>query len=111
MPKPNKSRMKLSEMRAKRAEALGSRAVELEGDDGTVVTIPRMSFWDAETYENFLNEEGGLRSDMRTLERILPPEEFAKLQALKLELGDVADLIEELGRDAKRPESQGSSTR
>ncbi|WP_141576119.1 hypothetical protein [Actinomadura sp. WMMA1423] len=111
MPKPNKTRFKLSEMREQRAKALGGRHVEIEDDDGNVlVQIPRQAFWDAATYEDVVLS-GEVTGDMATLERIMPAEEFAKLKDLNLELGDMRDLLEEVMRDIKRPESQGSSTR
>ncbi|MFE9099844.1 hypothetical protein [Actinomadura geliboluensis] len=110
MPKPKKTRFKLSEMREQRAEALGGEHVELEDDDGNVlVRIPRMAFWDAATYEDVVMS-GQVTGDMATLERIMPKAEFAKLKALKLQLGDMRDLLAEVMKDIKDPESQGSST-
>ncbi|MFV2172344.1 hypothetical protein ACFHW2_11820 [Actinomadura sp. LOL_016] len=110
MGKPNGKRFRLSEMREKRAKALGGRHVEIEDDDGNIVVqIPRMGFWDAATYEEII-ESGVAMRDLGTLERIMEPEEFGKLQELGLELGDLRDLIEEVMKDVKRPESQGSST-
>ncbi|NEA22586.1 hypothetical protein [Actinomadura bangladeshensis] len=98
-------------MRAERAEALGGRYVELEDDDGNVLArIPRMAFWDAKTYEDIV-VSGEVSGDMATLERIMDEDEFAKLKALNLELGDMRDLLEEVMRDIKDPESQGSSGR
>lgn len=110
MAKPNNKRFKLSQMREERAKALGGGHVELEDDDGNVlVRIPRMSFWDAATYEDVVMS-GEVTGDMATLERIMPKEEFAKLKGLRLQLGDMRDLLSEVMKDIKDPESQGSST-
>ncbi|TDD37896.1 hypothetical protein E1287_07515 [Actinomadura sp. KC06] len=110
MGKPNSKRFRLSQMRQQRARALGGEYVEIEDDDGNVlVQIPRMAFWDAETYEDVV-ETGVAVRDLATLERIMEPAEFAKLKALKLQLGDMRDLLLEVMKDVKRPESQGSST-
>lgn len=105
MSKPNGKRFKLGEMRAKRAESLGGQYVEIEGEDGEVVLrIPRMAFWDAKSYEEFVTSSGTLRTDLATLRHILPPEDYETLIGLDLELGDVQEIIEEISREAKRPE-------
>ncbi|WP_433329955.1 hypothetical protein [Spirillospora sp. CA-294931] len=109
MAKSNKGRFRLSEMREKRAKALGGRYVEIEDDDGNVlVQIPRAAFWDAATYEDVVASGVAMR-DLATLERVMDEDEFAKLKALGLELGDMRDLVHEVMRDVNRPESPGSS--
>lgn len=106
-----KSRFRLSEMRAQRAEALGGQYVELEGDDGEVlVRVPRMAFWDAATYEKVILE-GGKTGNMETLELVMDEDEFAKLKGLGLQLGDMRELVDEVMREVDSPESEGSSTR
>jgi hypothetical protein len=98
------SRYRLSQKRAERAEALGGQYVEIEGDDGEVLArIPRAAFWDAKTYESvkFGTE---LVGDMEVLKRAMEPEEFAKLDALDLQLGDMKDLLAEIMKDVESPE-------
>lgn len=110
-PEPVRSQFRLSQMRAERAEALGGQYVEITDDDGAVLAkIPRMAFWDAQTYEDII-VSGEVSGDMATLERIMEPREFKKLKALNLQLGDLRDLLDEVMRDIKNPESPGSSTR
>lgn len=109
MSKPNGKRLRLSTMRATRAKALGGRVVEIEDDDGNViVAVPKMAFWDAETYNDWTN--GGASSDLEVLKLVMDEASFAKLQDLKLELGDLRELMEEVMAEAKTPESEGSST-
>src|ERR1044072_4582763 len=65
--KGSAKRMKLAERRAERAKVLGGRYLEVEGEDGTVVAVPRIAFWDAKTYESWVKDTGGFRTDLETL--------------------------------------------
>lgn len=103
-------RLKLAEKRAARAKALGGRYLEVEGEDGTVVKVPRMAFWDAQTYESYVRDSGRFVTDLETLKQVMPEEDYRQLLGLGLELGDIQDIITEIHKDGRDPESQGSST-
>lgn len=109
MPKTDPETFDLGARRAARAKALGGRTLPVLGEDGTVVQIPRTPFWDAAQYEQWV--EGNGLTDLSLLKNLLPEEDFAKLTAMNLELGDLQDIRKELNREAKTdPESEGSST-
>jgi hypothetical protein len=115
-PRRKTGKLNLTDMRNKRAAALGGENVELEGDDGEILcTIPRMAFWDAAAYADVVtgddDEEDGRLSDMRTLQRVMDPVEYEKLEALDLTLGDLKETVAEVMREAKSPEQRRSSTR
>lgn len=104
--KAEQKRFNLAERRKERAEALGGRYVEVEGEDGTVVQVPRLAFWSSEQHrEIFFGEiEDRPNGDLDALGRIMDEEEFEKLRSLDLELGDLKDLMAEVMRDVKNPE-------
>lgn len=91
------TRLKLAETRAARALQLGGKYLEIEAEDGTVVEVPRQSFWDAEEFLAW--KDSDTTDDMALLERVLSPEAFAKIQAMKLDLGDLRVIVKELQRE------------
>jgi hypothetical protein len=60
MSKPNKSRFKLSQVKASYAEAVGGEQVEVETDDGKVWTFPHPLFADDDTNERLEAAAGDL---------------------------------------------------
>lgn len=58
MSKPNKSRYKLSAVRASYAEAVGGDQVEVETDDGKTYTFPHPLFTDDDTARRIDDAEG-----------------------------------------------------
>jgi hypothetical protein len=109
MPKPNGKRLRLSTMRENRAKALGGRYVEFEDDDGNViVSVPKMAFWGAKTYKEWI--DAGSSSDLDALELVMDEASYTKLEELDLELGDLRELMTQVMAEAKTPESKGSST-
>lgn len=78
MSQPNKRRLKLTEMRNQAVEALGmDPGMELELDDGNVVTIPNPMFVSEEAQAQIEGATGSIA----TAKAILGDDEHARLVA------------------------------
>lgn len=109
MTKPNGKRMKLAEMRAQRADALGGRSVDIELSDGSVIEIPRRMFWPKDVIRQIQAADDVQDEDV--LKMVLPAADFKKLMAEATEIGDLVDIMREVSDEAglNMGESSGSS--
>lgn len=109
MTKPNNKRLKLASMRKQREDALGGRYVEVElpDDAGTVVQILRQPFWSPDLVRAVRSDDVETNEDMLAV--VCAEKDWAAIQGCGLELGDFADIVDEITKGADQGESSGSS--
>ena len=109
MSKPNRKVIRLQQMRAQRAEAAGIKYVdvvfEVPGDiEGTVkdrvCSFLTQDHWPLEVVESVEQDEGN--ANLGILRKVAsPPEAFDDLiKVAHLTVGELKDLIDELGEEA-----------
>ncbi|MDX2800080.1 hypothetical protein [Streptomyces scabiei] len=120
MSKPNRKVIRLQQMRAQRAEAAGIKYVdvvfEVPGDtEGTIkeriCSFLTQDHWPLELVESVEKDEGN--ANLGILRKVAsPPDAFDDLlKVAQLTVGELTDLIDELGKEAGTTvgEDSGSS--
>ncbi|MBP5918671.1 hypothetical protein F3K34_43590 [Streptomyces sp. LBUM 1486] len=120
MSKPNRKVIRLQQMRAQRAQAAGIKYVdvvfEVPGDTEGAIRERVCSFltqdhWPLEIVESVENDEGN--ANLGILRKVAsPPDAFDDLlKVAQLTVGELTDLIDELGKEAGTTagEDSGSS--
>jgi hypothetical protein len=117
--KPNRKVIRLQQMRAQIAQAAGVQHVdivfEVPGDtEGTVrekvCSFLTQDFWPAEVVR--IVEEEGNSSQLDVLRKVAsPPEAFDELVSVaQLTIGELKEIIEELGKEAGTEQGEGSGS-
>ncbi|MFD8545659.1 hypothetical protein [Streptomyces sp. NPDC059649] len=114
MSKPNRKVLRLQQMRAQRAEAAKTQFVDLvfERADGVeeTVSFPTPDYWPVEVIEA-VEEKGGNANIAVLREIATPPEAFDRLvKEAHLTVGELTELIEEMGEVAGTNQGEGSGS-
>lgn len=114
MSKPNRKRMRLSEMRAQQATAAGITHIDLEfeTDDGKehVVAFLAQDLWPVEVVEEVQSKGGN--AEVAILRQIAsPPEEFDLLiKEMQFTVGELKQVINQLNEEAGTTAGEGSGS-
>lgn len=114
MSKPNRKRMRLSEMRAQKAQAAGITHVDLEFEtaDGKehVCAFLAQDLWPVELVEE-VQSKGGDANIAILRDIASPPEEFNLLvREMKLTIGELKEILTELAEEAGTTAGEGSGS-
>jgi hypothetical protein len=117
--KPNRKVIRLQQMRAQRAEAAGIKYVDLvfevpgdlpETTKERVCSFLTQDYWPVEVVRG-VDESKGNENITILREVANPPEAFDELVSVaKLTVGELSDLIEELGQEAGTTAGEGSGS-
>ena len=119
MSKPNRKVIRLQQMRAQRAQAAGIKYVDLvfdvpgdlpETTEEKVCSFLTQDYWPVEVVRSV--EEDGDTTNLGVLRKVAsPPEAFdALVKVAGLTVGELKDLIEELGKEAGTEPGEGSGS-
>jgi hypothetical protein len=114
MSKPNRKIVRLQQMRAQHKAAGKVQFVDIyfENADGVeeVCTLPTQDDWPIEVIEE-VQEKGGDANIGLLRELALPPESFDRLVKVgKLTVGELKQIVEDLGEEAGTDEGEGSGS-
>lgn len=114
MSKPNRKIVRLQQMRAQHKAAGKVQFVDIyfENADGVeeVCTLPTQDDWPIEVVEE-VQEKGGDANIALLRSVALPPESFDRLVKVgKLTVGELKQIVEDLGDEAGTDEGEGSGS-
>jgi hypothetical protein len=93
MSKPNRSRFKLSELRAQQAEKSGD-VFEIETDDGTIWEVPAPGFWPDEAKVAFSENR-----DVEGVKALMGPRDYLRFREAGGRADDVALALKAYAKD------------